>query len=198
MNINPQQLFGNWKEGWALDFHTISSSPIKDENGNITSWNTLRPAIAEELYRLKYWKELYRAIAIGQAAANFIKPKISTWLLDIIIPIPPSDTTRAFQPVYELAHVMGKNLNLPVDLNILQKIKSTTELKSITDEAQRQAILKDAFNVQYAAVQNKDVLLIDDLYRSGETLKATAKVLLDSGKARNVYVLTITKTRAKR
>jgi predicted amidophosphoribosyltransferase len=85
-----------------------------------------------------------------------------------------------------------------VNLNILQKIKSTAELKTITDEAQRQAILKDAFNVQYAAVQNKDVLLIDDLYRSGETLKATAKVLLDSGKARNVYVLTITKTRAKR
>jgi predicted amidophosphoribosyltransferase len=198
MTTNPQQLFGNWKEGWALDFHTTSSVPVKDTDGNITSWNTVRPEIAEELYRLKYWKEQFRVEAIAQPAAMFLMPKVSLWQLDLIIPIPPSDTTRLFQPVYELAKSIGNKINLSVDFTKLVKIKSTAELKSIEDEAKRKEILKDAFFVQAGSLQGKDVLLVDDLYRSGESLKACTNVLLNNGKARNVYVLTITKTRSKK
>ena len=53
--IKPIKINGRWNEGWALDLHTTSSYPIKDEDGNITGWDTIRPPIAEELYRLKYW-----------------------------------------------------------------------------------------------------------------------------------------------
>ena len=205
MEINPQKLFGNWKEGYALHFHTLSSFPMKDEDGNnITDeqgkikWDTTRPEIAEELYRLKYWREQARAETIAQVAASFITPFVSSWQLDVIIPIPPSDTTRAFQPVYELAKSLGKKIGLPIDFDTLKKVKSTSELKSIDDADQRQEILKDAFQVQLNSLQGKDVLLFDDLFRSGETLKAATNVLLLQGKARNVYVLTITKTRSKK
>ena len=34
MEINPQTLPGHWKEGYALDLHTSSSFPMKDEEGN--------------------------------------------------------------------------------------------------------------------------------------------------------------------
>jgi len=42
------------------------------------------------------------------------------------------------------------------------------------------------------------VLLFDDLYRSGATLNAVTRVLLEQGEARNVYALTLTMTRRMR
>ena len=62
----------------------------------------------------------------------------------------------------------------------------------------RKEVLKDAFSVQNNVLNGKDVLLFDDLYRSGETLNAVCDILLNVGKARGVYVLTITKTRTKK
>ncbi len=28
MNINPRKIYGNWRKGWALDIHTVSSQPL--------------------------------------------------------------------------------------------------------------------------------------------------------------------------
>ena len=68
----------------------------------------------------------------------------------------------------------------------------------IEDQIKRKEILKDAFSINLNALNGKDVLLFDDLYRSGETLNAVCDIIMNKGKARGVYVLTITKTRSKR
>jgi competence protein ComFC len=205
VNINPQPLNGHWKEGYALDLHTSSSYPMKDAEGNnITDshgnikWDTKRPPIAEELYKLKYWKEKHHLEAIAVSAGDFLNKYKAKWQLDVIIPIPPSDMTRDFQPVYEMAKAIGIHCSLPVDFETLVKLKPTSQLKEIEDPEQRKDVLKDAFSVQNGALKGKDVLLFDDLYRSGETLNAVCDVLLNPGNARGVYVLTITKTRTKK
>ncbi len=46
--------------------------------------------------------------------------------------------------------------------------------------------------------KGRNILLFDDLYRSGETLKAVAQILKNKAGVKNVYILTITKTRSKR
>ena len=213
MNLNIQTLNGHWKEGIALDLHTVSSTPIKDIKtiktivdgkevetqviGDILGWDTIRPEIAEHLYQLKYRYDKTHINAIAIEAANFIKTK-GNWGLDKIIPIPPSDTTRSFQPVYELAKVVGSLCNLEVDFTTLKKLKSTSQLKAIEDVEQRKEVLKDAFDVIDSILVGKNVLLFDDLFRSGETLNAACDIIMNKGKAANVYVLTITKTRIKR
>ena len=45
-------------------------------------------------------------------------------------------------------------------------------------------------------ISGKNVLLLDDLYRSGATLTVATEVLLEAG-AKSVVVLTLTKTRSK-
>jgi predicted amidophosphoribosyltransferase len=198
MEINPQELEGHWNEGWALDLHTISSTPVGvDEHGH-TRFETVRPPIAEELFKLKYRGEKNRIEAIAKPASAFLKKHKSKWELDVIIPIPPSDNNRTFQPVYELAKAIGTKVNLPVDFKVLKKTKPTSQLKQIDDPEQRKEILKDAFDIATNSLNGKDVLIFDDLYRSGETLNAVCDILLKKGKARGVYVLTITKTRSKR
>jgi competence protein ComFC len=198
MDINPQKLIGNWREGYALHFHTLSSIPIKDEDGEIIGWDTKRPPLAEELYRLKYWHEEERAMNIAEVAAKFLSNNAKSWGLHAIIPIPPSDLSREFQPVYTLADQIGALLGIAVNYDVLEKTKSTSELKSIDNPTERQEILQDAFRATFAGLQNKNILLFDDLFRSGETLKAATNVLTSQAKAQNVYVLTITKTRSKK
>lgn len=198
MEISPQKIDGHWNEGWALDLHTTSSVLVgTDENGK-NIWDTKRPPIAEEMYRLKYWRERYRIETIAKPAADFLNRYKSKWQLDLIIPIPPSDMTREFQPVYELAKAIGRHCSLTVDFNTLRKVKSTSQLKEIENPAQRREILKGAFSINFNSLNGKDVLIFDDLYRSGETLNAVCDVIMNTAKARGVYVLTITKTRVKR
>lgn len=195
MELHVQKLTGNWKEGFALDLHTDYSIPIAPEIGR---WDTHRPPIAEELYQLKYKNDKTKIEIISTEVANYISKNCSHWEIDIIVPIPPSDNSRAFQPVYELADSIGKKLKIPVDKSCLLKTKSTSQLKSIEDPDERKKILQGAFDIKLTTLQNKNVLLFDDLFRSGETLNTAAEVIIRKGKVKNIYVLTITKTRSKR
>ncbi len=188
-------LNGNWTAGFSLDYHTIKSTPSGTDSNGRTIWDTKRPPIAEELYRLKYRGEQNRVDSIARPAAEFLQGR---WQLDVIIPIPPSDETREFQPVYEMANSIGRLLRLPVDTNTLQKVRSTSQLKDIEDPDERREILRDAFIINCDALSGKNVLIFDDLYRSGATLNAVCDVIINEGKAKGVYVLTITKTRSKR
>jgi hypothetical protein len=191
-------LNGNWTKGFALDLHTTKSTLVGVDDLGQNKFDTLRPSIAEDLFQLKYRKNTGKIERITSQTAAFLEKHKAGWQLDIIIPVPPSDQTRQLQPVYELAKSLGKKCNLPVDFTILKKVKSTPELKGIDDAEQRREILKDAFDVEANSLAGKDVLLFDDLFRSGETLQAATEAILEKGKARNVYVLTITKTRSKR
>ena len=44
----------------------------------------------------------------------FLKNKMGSWRIDYVIPIPPSDLTRKFQPVYELVNSISKKCTLNV------------------------------------------------------------------------------------
>jgi len=196
--INPQKLQGSWKDGWALDLHTTSSKPIYNDDGVIVSWDTIRPLIAEELYRLKYKFEKSRSDKIANTAADFLNKIKNDWKFDLIMPIPPSDINREFQPVYEIAVKLGHKIGVPVDISSLQKLKSTSQLKTIDDPTQRNEILNGAFTVRTNSIYGKTILLFDDLFRSGATLEAVCNVLINKGRVKEVYVFTITKTRSKR
>lgn len=189
---------GNWTKGFSLDYHTIKSTLVgKDADGRKV-WNSQRPPIAEELYKLKYWKENHRTDKIARPAADFLKKNPDIRRTNVIIPVPPTDTTRIFQPVYELAKAIGRITEIPVDTTSLRKVKSTPQLKEISDPKIRREVLKDAFDVHFNAFLDKNVLVFDDLYRSGETLRAVCDVIKNKGRTKEIYVLTITKTRSKR
>jgi len=193
IQINVQWLSGNWRYGWALDLHTVSSTPLP-EGG----FETQRTEVGELLYQLKYCLDRSKVEPIAEVAAAFLRSRMVLPYLAAIIPVPPSDTNRPFQPVQELAVRIGQKINLPVRLDYLVKVKLTEALKGIEDSASRKQQLQGAFKVQDLSLAGKYVLVFDDLFRSGETLKAITEVLYVQGKVARVYVLTITKTRTRR
>jgi competence protein ComFC len=192
VEIHPQEITGIWTKGVALDLHTTSSTPIGENQFGHMQFDTVRPAIAELLYKLKYQSDRNAASNIIATAADFLKPHCQKF--DIIIPVPPS-SMRAIQPVLVIATGIGAVLNIPV-LNCVSTTRPTAQLKSVTDPEERKKLLHGLYAVDSEVTNGKNILLFDDLFRSGSTMNAITAVLLNEGRANTVRVLTITKTRS--
>jgi predicted amidophosphoribosyltransferase len=192
-NSEIKMLTGDWKLGWALTLHTVSSKKIDDEH-----FDTIRTEVGEMLFQLKYRNDRAQLAPLSELVIQFLQTIRLSTSLAAIIPIPPSNTSRDFQPVYELAQIIGRKLYLNVDFDYLLKTRDTAQLKSIEDQVSRSEVLRDVFTVNDRRYEGKDILLFDDLYRSGETLHAATQALVDGGNVDNVYVVTLTKTRTKK
>ena len=108
IETNPRWINGNWKAGWRLDLHTISSQHNPDG-----TFETQRTQLGELLYQLKYRQDRSQIKPIATLTANFIKNRINAYpYLAGIVPIPPSNLERPFQPVLALATEIGTILNL--------------------------------------------------------------------------------------
>jgi predicted amidophosphoribosyltransferase len=191
--IHPEKIEGNWLFGVALDLQTTSSRPSGPNEAGHMQFDTVRPPIAELLYKLKYGGDQTAATGIIAAAAGWLRRHREK--IDILIPVPPS-THRAVQPVLILANGIGAATGLPV-VNCITTTRSATPLKTVDDPAQRQTLLTGLYSVDASFTAGKNVLLFDDLFRSGATLNAITDVLMRQGQAASVRVLTITRTRSK-
>ena len=198
ININPKEIHGNWRTGYALDFHTVSSHRLPDEG-----YDTERTQIGEMVYQVKYRSDRSNILPLAEIAAKFVKDEFVVNghrvfdYLNAVIPVPRSDPTEEFRPVSEIAQEIGRILNLPVYTNYLIKVTPTRDLKNVPD-SEKPAELRGTFAVESYELQPKVVLLIDDIYDSGATLTELTDVLHKRGGVRRVLVLTFTQTRKKR
>jgi predicted amidophosphoribosyltransferase len=195
VTIHPKKLAGRWREGYALDYHSVSSVYIGDNQFGHPEFDTTRSAVGDLLYRLKYGRDQSTIDPLVGAATRFIR----SWKpgADVIIPVPPS-RARAMQPVMLLGEAIAKRLKLPFEPTWIKKTKKLPELKNVYDFDERSRLLADAHKVATSRVKDHIVLLFDDLYRSGATMNAIAEVLYDRGKVADVFAFTITKTRSNR
>lgn len=191
--LHPIKIEGRWQSGIALDLHTTSSTPTGYSEAGHMQFETVRTEIAELLYRLKYHSDQAAAQGIIDAAAAYLYRHREKF--DLIIPVPAS-TPRAIQPVTLLANGIGHALGLPV-VNCVTTTRATSQLKGVTDPDQRRELVKGLYAVDSIHTTDKNILLFDDLFRSGTTMNAITDVLLNNGKAKSVRVVTITKTRSK-
>lgn len=199
IKINPQKIEGGRYEGYALDLHTTSSVFLGYDGYGHEQFDTKRSEMGELLYRLKYKSDKSVLDDIVNTAAEFLKNRRSIANnVDAIIPVPPSKSGRSIQPVIRVAKGISLKLQIPVYQNVLTKVEETPELKDIYDYNQRLKLLKNAFDVVDASrTSGKNILLLDDLYRSGATVDAIVHTLLVKGKVKKVYVLALTRTRSK-
>lgn len=195
VNIRPMRIPGRWREGFALDYHTLESTYMGDDEYGHPMFDTKRSEVGELLYRLKYRSDKSVLEDLVQTAAEFLRfwnPGVSA-----IIPVPPSRSGRPQQPVHLLAEALSKQLGIPVRADSVLKVKEVPELKNVYGYEERLRLLEGAHKVQPSVVAGQKVLLFDDLYRSGATMNAITAVLYDQGQAAEVYALTITRTRSK-
>ncbi len=196
MKTNPRKLPGDWKAGFALDLHTVSSEFVGYNEYGHEQFDTKYSDVGGLLYRLKSRSDKSVVKVLAYTAGEFVKSQ--KWSVDVVVPVPPSRTGRAFQPVPLLAKATVRFLGIPVCLDCVVKVKDTPELKSVSDFNERLRLLEGAYAVAAPDVSKRVVLLLDDLYRSGATLKAVANSLTTKGNVKGIYVLAFTRTRVKR
>lgn len=189
LEINPYRLAGNWSEGFALDIHILSSIPIGESQWGHMQFDNTYSEVGKRINQLKYKKIKSGVNELVETAVNFIEKR--NWDIDLIIPVAPS-ITRNEQPVMLLAEKVGDTLNIPVSTTAIRKVKETTTLKNIPIP-QRPGHLAGAYEVLIEETIEQRVLLFDDIYDSGATLRTICDCLI-GGQPEKIFVLTFTKT----
>jgi competence protein ComFC len=184
---------GPWDEGYALALHTLSSDFLGYDNFGNPQFDTKRTKLGELVFRLKNRRDEAAVAPIAEAVAAFVTEQKLKY--DLIVPVPPS-RERTFQPTVEIARAVSERVNKPMREKCVRKVKPTGELKNVYEYSERVKVLKDAFEGDAERVKGERILLIDDLYRSGATMKAVAKALQAAG-AERIVALAVTKTRTK-
>lgn len=195
VDIKPFRLPGRWREGFALDYHTVGSTYLGDDEFGHPIFDTQRTEIGELLYRLKYRSDNSVVDEIVLTAVTFI----NSWNpgVDIIVPVPPSRPGRSLQPVLTLSEVLSRKLSIPNGVDAVAAVKEIPELKNVYNYDERLRLLQGVHVIRSPIVQGKRVLLFDDLYRSGATMNTITAALYDHGLAADVFALAITRTRSK-
>lgn len=193
-NVRPMRIPGKWRQGYVLDYHTLRSEFVGHDEFGHPMFDTERTELGELLYKLKYGADRSVLQTIVSTVSEFLR----SWNppADAIIPTPPSRASRRFQPVLEIAKGVSIPLSIPCLERVLVKRKQTPELKSVHDYDNRLRILEDVYGIGDATAKGKNILLLDDLYRSGATLNAITELLYSQGEAADVYALALTRTRS--
>ena len=195
LDTNPIRIVGRWTIGYTLDVHTTSSDLVGHDEYGHPQFESKRSELGELLYRLKFRRDQSVIPEIAEVVGRFVESYLPR--VDLIVPAPPS-TPRREQPVVLLARAIGERIGLPVKEDCVWKVRETSQLKNVFDFDERFRLLDGAFQLDSSVTKGKTVLLFDDLYRSGATLNAVAALLYDQGGAKDVVVMTLTRTRSLR
>ncbi len=109
---------------------------------------------------------------------------------DMVMYVPPTESGNL---VKNFANKFAKVLKLPVP-DALIKTRTTQPQKIFQNKAGKEENVKDAFElINGIDVRGKNIILIDDIYDSGATLKEIARILSSKG-AKYVTPVVIAKT----
>ncbi len=114
---------------------------------------------------------------------------------DTIIPVPISAKRykeRGYNQSYLIAKEIAKNLKIKCNNNSLLKAKNIIEQSKLNKE-ERQTNIKGAYVlINKKTLQDKKILLIDDIYTTGSTVKECSKILMQA-KPQKIGIFTIAK-----
>lgn len=154
--------------------------------------------IQKSVYRFKYDNSREYADYYGMKSAQVYEKTFKRWGIDIIIPVPmykKKELKRGYNQAEVFAGKVAYYTDIPVDTKCLIRRKSTLPQKGLNDEMRR-LNLSGAFAVDTTrAAKYERVLIVDDIYTTGSTIDACAKLLKSAG-IKKVYFLCIATKKA--
>ena len=152
-----------------------------------------RGVVRDLVHRFKYDREFYlRHPLAGWAAEALEDERIKAQPFDFLVPVPLHSARRRdreFNQAEAIAQLLARRTRVPL-YDALKRIRYTTTQTRL-DRHERMENLRGAFRVRHPArVQNRHLLLVDDVFTTGSTVDECARVLRQAGAA-SVRALTV-------
>lgn len=153
--------------------------------------------IRSQILALKFQEKPFVYKTIGYFLKNMQKSFEKLEKYDIIVVVAISKQRRkerGYNQSQLIAKEISKITQKPIVTKVLYKTKNTVP-QSTLNKKQREENARGVYKVKNInKIQNKKILIIDDIYTTGNTVNECAKVLLQNGvKKDNIGILTIAK-----
>ena len=157
--------------GWSLSYH---------------GWSRIGKLVRAS----KYENGGPFALSVVRRAVEVVRTRYPVHTIDGVVSVPP---TKSGLLVEMFARQVADMLNVEY-LPVLTKVRLTQEQKSPVTPEEKAENVRNAFSITSPRlIAGRTLLLIDDIYDSGCTLREVGQTLMKAG-ARAVYPLTITRT----
>ena len=148
--------------------------------------------IRNSLYKFKYSGRREYAAFYGRQMAYHMEEKRRLWKPEALIPVPIHKRKlkkRGYNQAELIARQLSEFWNVPVMTNLIVRCKNTRPMKEVVG-TDRQNNLKKAFKLGVNDVKLNTIIIIDDIYTTGSTIDAVAKICMEAGIS-NIYFLTV-------
>ena len=149
-------------------------------------------AVKWSVYQFKYHNRRIYGKFYAEEMYRLYGKKLEDWGIDVIIPIPlhpKRRRKRGYNQAEMIAKHLGRLSGIKVDKKAVVRVSDTKPQKQLNPK-ERKRNLQRAFRVHKKWEPVKRILLIDDIYTTGNTIDAVAKAPKEKG-ACKVWFLTI-------
>ncbi|MEK7162968.1 MAG: ComF family protein [Patescibacteria group bacterium] len=157
------------------------------------------PIIQNLIHYFKYKSFESIAPILGELLIEYLKLlnfETLKLLNFVIVPIPlhpHRERERGFNQAKLLAEIIACHFNLPM-VNSLKRIKNNDPQAKMKNSEKRIKNISGCFEIKNPeAIQEKNIILIDDVFTSGATINEAVKILKEGG-AKKIIALVLAKT----
>ncbi len=145
------------------------------------------------IHRFKYDKKIPLGKRLAQSLAKVVAQDEDFVNCDLVIPVPlhrARHRERGFNQSEVLAEGVSQAINVSLAKEILKRKKRTKD-QTYLNVQQRTENVRDAFVVtQPERINNRKVILVDDVITTGATLNECARMLRQAG-AKEIFAVTL-------
>jgi predicted amidophosphoribosyltransferase len=182
-DLNVIPLKGSFDSGYALGLYSEPKNAHREKT-----------PIGELLHRFKYQFDQDAGVILADLAAELINRQNLLRTSNFIVTVPPSFTSRPFDPVSFLAERISLGTGIRWEKGVIKRTRITKLQKRILDkEAKKENVISTFRLNNPLPVSGKKILLLDDLYDSGVTTNHICQILSQAG-ADKIFVLVLAKT----
>lgn len=142
-------------------------------------------ALRNLIHYFKYERFLAAEKPLGEILIKYLENALKDWDLSnfIIIPLPLHPDRlrlRGFNQAEILAGIINRRFNIPMETKILRRVKNTKSQIKTKNHKEREENLKGSFEISANCkkiLENKNIILVDDVYTSGATMIAALKTV---------------------